>query len=182
MWLKLCNNIKGVKNVKKDIKKIKGLKPFIWFIFVMYLIVLIYVILLKCGFALIMARSLQRVSFIENISRVQIFPFKTIIGFFYEGVSSTIIIQNILGNILAFSPLGFLLPLLSNKYNKVKKIFVVGLITSLTIELIQLFFYLGSSDIDDIILNVLGTIIGFYVFKLANKWLITNKNIKCLSK
>ena len=77
--------------------------------------------------------------------------------------------DNILGNIFAFSPLGFLLPILFDKCNNVKKILIIGLTVSLSIEVVQVVFSLGSGDIDDIILNVFGTILGFWIYKKFNK-------------
>ena len=62
--------------------------------------------------------------------------------------------------------MGFLLPVLLDKCKKEKKVFFVGLAVSLSIEVIQVVFRLGSGDIDDLILNVFGTIIGFWIYKV----------------
>ncbi|MBU5315424.1 VanZ family protein [Clostridium bornimense] len=58
-----------------------------------------------------------------------------------------------------------------------KKIFLIGLITSLSIEILQLIeniLYLGfrSVDIDDVIFNVIGIILGYSLFKVLS----TSKN------
>ena len=53
--------------------------------------------------------------------------------------------------------------------DKSKKIILYGLITSALIEIIQYVFALGSSDIDDLTLNTLGTIIGYLLYKIIHK-------------
>ena len=71
-------------------------------------------------------------------------------------------IINILGNIMLFIPYGFLSSyLLKNK--KFSVITILTIVVSLTIETVQ--YYIGRVfDIDDIILNLLGGIIGFLIF------------------
>ena len=70
-----------------------------------------------------------------------------------------------LGNIFWFIPFGFLLPILIKKHNLIK-IMLFGLMFSLTIESLQFFFYKGVAEIDDLILNTLGVLIGYGFFKL----------------
>ena len=71
-------------------------------------------------------------------------------------------IYNVLGNILIFVPFGYFI----SRYVKPKKIFPIivdALITSVTVETVQL--KIGRSfDIDDIILNIAGAIIGYFVY------------------
>jgi glycopeptide antibiotics resistance protein len=108
-------------------------------------------------------------------------PFREI--FRYKNIQDPLFIWNIGGNICLFIPFGFivadLINLKSGKHSFWLSALVV-FITSLSIEIIQT--YIGRSfDIDDIILNVLGGIIGYYVFRLFfwmfNK-VIKNKIIK----
>ena len=113
-----------------------------------------------------MARNGAKISFIQKISGINLIPFKTIFYYLGGNQSLTVSVQNILGNILAFSPLGFLLPILFNKYKKLKNIFFISVSVSLSIEIIHLFLNIGSCDIDDLILNVLGAILGFCVYKV----------------
>lgn len=80
---------------------------------------------------------------------------------------------NIIGSIVMFVPLGFLLPLLWKRYRKLARTFSVGFETSMCIELYQLFL-IKETDIDDIILNTLGIMAGFFIFccvrKVSYKW------------
>ena len=75
-------------------------------------------------------------------------------------------LKNILGNILLFFPLGFILTLKFKGINKLLSVGLLGLITSLIIEVIQLNIPNRAFDVDDIILNTLGTILGFLMCKI----------------
>lgn len=63
-------------------------------------------------------------------------------------------------NCLLFLPLGFFLPLLWPEFRSGKRTFLLGLGVSLVIELLQLFSF-RFTDIDDLILNTLGAVLGF---------------------
>jgi len=73
---------------------------------------------------------------------------------------------NFLGNIVMFVPIGFFLPLLWKFSNK--KVIFLGFSASLMIEFTQLFLARGT-DVDDLLLNTLGTLVGFFLYKLVNK-------------
>lgn len=75
---------------------------------------------------------------------------------------------NFLGNIAIFMPIGFLLPLLWRKMEKFFFVFFTGLGLSLFIETMQLPQY-RSTDIDDVWLNTLGTVLGFFIYKRLTK-------------
>ena len=152
----------------------KKMKLFIWVLFILYLVILINVILLKGGIVVDMVRMRSQYggiqsSFTERISAINFIPFKTIIYYLSQNEGFGISRDNILGNIFAFTPLGFLLPILFDKCNNVRKILIIGLTVSLSIEVVQVVFSLGSGDIDDIILNVFGTILGFWIYIKFNK-------------
>lgn len=76
--------------------------------------------------------------------------------------------KNAILNIILFIPLGFMLPLLSDKFKTLKRTFLFGLGATLTIEILQLFTY-RTTDINDIITNVTGTLIGYFLFKKINQ-------------
>jgi glycopeptide antibiotics resistance protein len=77
-------------------------------------------------------------------------------------------------NILLFIPFGFLLPLLWNKFRNVFFCLLAGLIFSLSIEAIQYATQRGYTQIDDVIMNVFGTMIGYsvvsFIMAAANIW------------
>lgn len=86
-------------------------------------------------------------------------PFKEILRYEY---GTTGFYKQVVGNILLFIPLGYF----ATSYCRIKGlggITIVSLLSSLTIELVQKF--IGRSfDIDDIILNIVGGIIGFLLY------------------
>ena len=77
-------------------------------------------------------------------------------------------LRNLVGNILLFMPLGFSIPLRFN-VNKFWKVVLLGFFTSCVVEVIQLFTSIRSFDVDDLILNTLGAIIGFVLYQLFDK-------------
>ena len=127
--------------------------------FVLYeeLLKLFFIIYILCLFQIVTA---QDVSF----GGVNIIPFKEI--FRYEA-GTYLFYKNILGNVLLFLPFGFFV----GYFIKVKKVSVMLLLTfivSLSIETMQL--SIGRVfDVDDVILNVLGGLIGFILYKVLNK-------------
>ena len=75
---------------------------------------------------------------------------------------------NFMGNIFMFMPIGFFLPLLWNRFENILLTVGGGFLLSLSIELLQL-TQLRSSDVDDLWLNTLGTLIGFMFFAFIPK-------------
>lgn len=72
-------------------------------------------------------------------------------------------------NILLFMPFGFLLPTLWEKYRNLKQTLYYGLFFSFTIEVSQLFVRNRETDINDLIMNVVGTICGWIIFNIMRK-------------
>jgi glycopeptide antibiotics resistance protein len=72
---------------------------------------------------------------------------------------------NLFGNIIFFMPFGFLLPLVYNKGKTIGNSIILATLFSSSIEILQYILELGIFDIDDIILNVIGSIIGFIIYK-----------------
>ncbi|MGN1313438.1 MAG: VanZ family protein [Lachnospiraceae bacterium] len=72
--------------------------------------------------------------------------------------------QNLFGNVLAFIPFGFLLPLCFERSKKWWQVFLWSLLLVMGIELFQLFSAFGAFDVDDILLNMLGCLIGYLVY------------------
>lgn len=68
---------------------------------------------------------------------------------------------NLLGNMIPFVPFGFMLPMIFEKANSLIRVLIVGFSVILFAEVFQFFTRLGSFDVDDIILNMLGIFIGY---------------------
>ena len=79
-------------------------------------------------------------------------------------------IINLFGNILMFVPMGYLIPMIWRSMRKFLACFAVCVLVIVTVELIQLFTLVGSCDIDDLILNLAGISLGFFLFRLP-EWL-----------
>ena len=75
-----------------------------------------------------------------------------------------------LENILLFIPLGFMLPCIWKKYEVLWKTALSGITFSLIIELSQLFNG-RITDIDDLLMNTLGALIGWVIFRLLKEHL-----------
>ncbi|MBS4219783.1 VanZ family protein [Bacillus sp. FJAT-49711] len=106
----------------------------------------------------------------NGIAHVNLIPFHTISQYFFTtnvnvdnwgGLS----LVNIVGNMLVFSPIGIFVPILWSRMRSFSKILFLGLGITCFIELIQLFIG-RSTDIDDVILNVIGVLIGYSMYAL----------------
>lgn len=104
----------------------------------------------------------------KETSFINLVPFKIIIRDIKSLINGDylIFLINIVGNILLFIPIGILMPMLWKI--KDRYVILIGFLISLSIEITQL--YLGRvTDIDDLILNTSGVIIGLLVYKCVNK-------------
>jgi glycopeptide antibiotics resistance protein len=71
--------------------------------------------------------------------------------------------NNLFGNVALFMPMGFLLKTFSRK-SSTRSIVLIGALISANIELLQLTFRIGVCDVDDVLLNTLGTWCGVWLF------------------
>ncbi len=133
---------------------------FVQLIYVCYLSALIQITIIRDWKNFI---SISDISY--SIKTVQYIPLTTTKLVLYMGIGS--FIYHVIGNMFWFVPLGFLSPIVSKKFNEIKKILILSCIFSFTIELFQFLFNSGVSDIDDIILNVLGSLFGYYCYRLC---------------
>jgi glycopeptide antibiotics resistance protein len=137
--------------------------------FIVYLALLVKLIVFKYPGA--MTREVLRGwsvgGLIRHIQSANLIPFKTI----SRSLSSNrlrVEITALIYNVIAFSPLGFLLPCLGERTRRWGVVLIAGLGVSLAIELVQVVTMLGAADIDDVILNVIGTMIGYGLFRLVS--------------
>jgi glycopeptide antibiotics resistance protein len=144
----------------KELTK-KRLKRAGWLLFYLYIILLSYF--------LFFSEHYGRGYAVENY-RYNLQFFKEIERFilYREQLGFESFIVNILGNILAFAPFGFLLPLIHKRYRRFFKIMFLSLLFSLTVEAIQLYLKVGIFDVDDLLLNTLGGLLGYLVFSICH--------------
>ena len=82
-------------------------------------------------------------------------------------------IGNSFGNIILFMPVGILLPVVTD-WKKMRKTVIAGIGFSLLIETIQLITSRGCFDVDDVLLNGLGTVLGYGLYCVAQKLFTKN--------
>ncbi len=73
---------------------------------------------------------------------------------------------NLFGNVVMFIPLGLFLPLIFSNLRKLWKTLLWSALAVTAVEIAQLFTLVGSCDIDDLILNLLGAAMGYGLFRL----------------
>ena len=107
-------------------------------------------------------------------------PFKTIVhqmGQYFSGENRGFALRNLGGNFFLLFPIGFWLPYLVPKINRLWKI-ALGMTAFIVIaELLQGLLCIGFFDIDDLLFNVLGGVCGFCLLRLF-QWfcrLLTSK-------
>lgn len=123
-------------------------------VFIVYLAVLFRITVFRSGFAFSNFLTGGNVDFdlfgdLIKIAKNDIFTF----------------IYLFVGNIIWFVPFGFILPLFGTKK---KLTLIFGALLSLVIELMQLLFDVGVTELDDLILNTLGCGVGILLFCLLS--------------
>jgi len=76
-------------------------------------------------------------------------------------------IYNIFGNILLYIPFGILYPLSKFRPKNPFLLVILVMVLSSLFEILQYFSRKGSFDIDDILLNTIGVVIGYIIFLLG---------------
>ena len=105
----------------------------------------------------------------ENINLVPFYTLKDYISMLKSGETRRITylaIINLVGNVIMFVPLGFLLPFIYKRAKSFAGCMVTSFIILLCVEVTQLITFLGSFDIDDLLLNMVGAFIGYIGYKM----------------
>lgn len=92
-------------------------------------------------------------------------PFKTILSYLLSEKGLIIVGINLVGNIVLLVPFGFLVPFVYRNMTW-KKSLVLALAVPFVIEGLQVILHLGIFDIDDVILNGLGVMIGYWMYRI----------------
>lgn len=104
----------------------------------------------------------------EGGSNYNLIPFQTF-RMYLTDLSFGVASLNILGNIIPFIPMGFLIPKAFSSQRRMIKTMFTCFLLILSIECIQFFAYLGSFDVDDIILNTISCFLGFLFFSAYSR-------------
>jgi Glycopeptide antibiotics resistance protein len=135
----------------------------IFFVFIFYIILLINILFLNGYRRFVAVHTVSMADYFKwNVNYI---PFtsigKYVRAIFNHSMNRSIIVENLLGNLLLFAPLGILLPCIFQRLRNFRKILTVMLAVLVSVEVAQFLTHTGSCDIDDIILNLIGAII-FY--------------------
>ena len=79
------------------------------------------------------------------------------------------LLLNVIGNTAMFVPSGIVLPIVYKGLNTHRKVISAGIGISLCIEILQLPFYDRVSDMDDLLLNSFGFVIGYLLYLTAKR-------------
>ena len=131
-----------------------------WVLFILYLCLLAYFMFFSESFG----RTEADREYAYNLVL-----FKEISRYFrhYDVLGFSLFMINIVGNIAAFIPFGFILPIISRRSRLWYNTVMFGFIWSLTLETLQLIFKVGSFDVDDMLLNTLGAAAGYLCYRLV---------------
>lgn len=146
----------------------RGTYSVILLLFVLYLALLVAVIVFKVGTEPFSDHTDLIIGSPETAINLK--PLYTLRRYWHirhEINFRTMAVRNLAGNIIPFIPLGIFLPLLWRDRHAFIFTLIAALNIILLIELSQLVFRRGIFDIDDIILNAAGVIVGYLVYRLV---------------
>ena len=95
--------------------------------------------------------------------RVNLLPLVNL--FDYDNMRDLLL--NVIGNTAMFIPSGIVFPIIYKQLNSFAKVTLAGFAMSLCIEIIQLPFSVRASDVDDLILNTVGVMLGYGIYALV---------------
>ncbi|MGG4192946.1 VanZ family protein [Paenibacillus jamilae] len=137
-----------------------SIKHFLWVYVFLFYLALVYMV---TGVGNIWV--IGKYETLIRISEINLLPFAS------EGITTYIL------NTILFMPLGFLLPTIWPQFRTIKNVAYTGLFFSLAIELSQLLNH-RITDIDDLLMNTLGAIIGYLIYRALFKMIYKRGEIK----
>lgn len=151
----MCHN-KKYRSINKN--------RILWWLFGVYCIVLFLILFVRKRF------NIGDEPYWEQVKMsINLVPFRTIYGSLYSIIHRTIPylipheIISLLGNFALFMPFGYFIPRLFEKYRVFIKFILFTFVVLLSIETLQVLTIRGCFDVDDIILNLAGAVIGFFI-------------------
>ena len=141
-------------------------------IFFIYLLVVVRVIIFKYPISRLMeiAGTWERQVVLKGLRTANFVPFKTIRMYIdYSYMLNSF--ENLAGNVAVFIPFGLLFPYVHPRGSNFFVMLANVLLLVLGIEVFQLFSAFGAFDVDDILLNCAGAVIGYlgYLFWIGMK-------------
>lgn len=144
----------------------KLMRALLYLTFACYCIVLIYLLFLNREYRF--AHSGKTLGEYMR-SAVNLIPFRTITELVTRTAQHTInpdiVYDNAIGNLLLFFPMGIYMPTVRRGMRRIGKFLKKMLLIVFVVEALQLVFRVGSFDVDDILLNVVGAAAGYGIWK-----------------
>lgn len=142
---------------KKNRKILRGIS---WICFLVYLICMVYF--------LFFSERMGRIP--TDTYHYNLTPFAEIGRYMHyiDQIGYYNVIINLVGNVVCFVPLGLALPILMTQKNRFFPTVGICFLASVFVEILQLLTKLGTCDVDDVLMNTVGGLIGcilFYVFR-----------------
>ena len=151
----------------------KIIKPALWTVLALYTAFALWLLFIR-------DRSSSGLGIIEHFKRHNnLIPLSTVIHDIKqiaEGNNTALYIRNFFGNTMLIFPFGVFLPYLTERYRSAKRILVLFVCIIITVELSQLLLRVGSVDTDDLIMNVIGGMAGYGVYRSMHR-LISSKTL-----
>ena len=150
------------------------LKEHVRLIFFLYLLVVIKVIIFKYPLEQLraIAATWEKEVILEGLDTANFTLFKTIRMYIdYSYMLNSF--ENLAGNIVVFIPFGFLLPYVMKWGRNFFVMLLNAFVFVLGIEVFQLFSAFGAFDVDDILLNCFGAVLGYmayHAYETVKKW------------
>lgn len=138
-------------------------QKFGWVLFIVYLALLVYFMFFAESFG----RDPAQREYAYNLEL-----FKEIKRFYHyrQQLGMKAFLLNVVGNVAAFMPCGFFLPIVSRRSRRWYNTILLCFSLSLCIEVVQLAFKVGSFDVDDLLLNTSGGVLGYVSYR-AVQWM-----------
>lgn len=129
-------------------------------LFGIYLVLLIYMLFFAEGYG----RGTEESFYSYNVR-----PFHEIQRYirYRELLGARSVFLNLAGNVIGFMPFGALLPVFARAARRAWRVTLLSFEISALIEFSQLIFRVGCFDVDDMILNTTGGLLGYLVFAAA---------------
>lgn len=154
----MCHN-KKYKSINSD--------RILWLLFGAYCIALFLILFVRKRFNI-------GLPYWEQVKMsINLVPFRSIYGSAYLIIHRTnqyLIsheIISLLGNFALFVPFGYFIPQLFRRYRGFVKFILLTFVVLLSIETLQVVTLRGCFDVDDILLNLAGAVIGFFIARIA---------------
>ena len=148
-------------------KNRSGGQVFVRLLFVAYCVLMLW---------LLFGQRWGTVVYEQNLAEsINLRPFATVAMYWrlLKGNASPYYIRhafiNLAGNVIMFVPLGYFLPKIFEKLRKFWKTTLFSLCLIITVEAVQFFTMLGTCDVDDLILNMVGVILGYLLWRLFRR-------------